>query len=121
MAYSELKLNTPELQELARQKLYQAVKDHPHLSLQARWRKVRQENPDLFGKLQAADWMADNEAEEREREETHPAFQPSTPSQHQFSLAEHMALFAKLQGPKKVEATHEEGIICVGGFSNPLF
>jgi hypothetical protein len=27
----------------------------------------------------------------------------------------------KLQGPKKVEATHQEGIICVGGFSNPLF
>jgi len=22
--------------------------------------------------------------------------------------------------PKKVEATHQEGIICVGGFSNPL-
>jgi hypothetical protein len=32
-----------------------------------------------------------------------------------------MALFAKLQGPKKVEATQQEGIICVGSFSNPLF
>jgi hypothetical protein len=41
--------------------------------------------------------------------------------QPQWSLAEHMALFAKFQGPKKVEATHQEGIICVGGFSNPLF
>jgi hypothetical protein len=30
-------------------------------------------------------------------------------------------LFTKLQGPKKVEATQQEGIICVGGFSNPLF
>jgi hypothetical protein len=27
----------------------------------------------------------------------------------------------KLERPKKVEATHQEGIICVGGFSNPLF
>ena len=119
--YSELKLNTPEVQELARQKLAQAVKDHPNLSVQARWNKVKSENPELFGKLQARDWEADDEAEEREREETHGAFQPSAPSQHQFSLAEHMALFAKLQGPKKVEATHQEGFICVGGFSNPLF
>jgi hypothetical protein len=45
-----------------------------------------------------------------------------------LTLAEHKALFAlerlnqiKLQGPKKVEATHQEGIICVGGFSNPPF
>ena len=72
--------------------------------------------------------MADDEAEERERQETHGSFQPSTPSQHQFSLAEHKALFAlerlnqiKFERPKKVEATHQEGFICVGGFSNPLF
>ena len=93
----------------------------PNLSVQARWNRVKSENPELFGKLQARDWEADDQAEEREREETHGAFQPSAPSQHQFSLAEHMALFAKLQGPKKVEATHQEGFICVGGFSNPLF
>jgi hypothetical protein len=61
------------------------------------------------------------EAEEREKEETHGAFQPSAPGTHQFSLAEQMALFAKLQGPKKVEATQQEGFICVGGFSNLLF
>jgi hypothetical protein len=119
MPYSEAKLNTPELQELARRKLYQAVKDHPNLSVQARWNKVKQENPELFAKLQALDRMAHDEAEERE--ETHGAFQPSAPGAHQFSLAEHKALFAKLQGPKKVEATHQEGFICVGGFSNPLF
>ena len=65
--------------------------------------------------------MADDEAEEREKAETHGSFQPSAPSQHQFSLAEHKALFDKLQGPKKVEATQQEGFVCVGGFSNPLF
>jgi hypothetical protein len=32
-----------------------------------------------------------------------------------------MALFAKLQGPKRVGATQQEGFICVGGFSNPIF
>jgi hypothetical protein len=129
MPYSELKLNTPELQELARQKIAQAVKDHPNLSVQARWNKVKEENPKLFGDLQAADWMADDEAEEREGEETHGgAFQPSAASQHQFSLADHMALFAlerlnqiKLERPKKVEATNEAVVLCVGGFSNPLF
>jgi hypothetical protein len=59
---------------------------------------------------------------------THGAFQPSAPRQHQLTLAEHKALFAlerfnqiKLECPKKVEATHHEGFICVGGFSNPLF
>jgi hypothetical protein len=98
--YSELELNTPELQELARQKIAQAVKDHPNLSVQARWNKVEEENPKLLGELLARDWEADDKAEEREREETHGSFQPSTPSQHQFSLAEHKALFAKLQGPK---------------------
>jgi hypothetical protein len=44
-------------------------------------------------------------------------------------LAEqYKALFAlerldqfKFEPPKKVEATHQEGFICVGGFSNPLF
>ena len=120
--YSELKLNTTELQELAGQKITQAVKDHPNLSVQARWNRVKSENPELFGKLQARDWEADDEAEEREAKEneTHGAFQPSAPSQHQFSLADHMALFAKFQGPKRVEATNHEGFICVGGFSNPL-
>jgi hypothetical protein len=45
-----------------------------------------------------------------------------------LTLAEHKALFTlerlnqiKFDRPKKVEATHQEGIICVGGFSNPLF
>jgi hypothetical protein len=48
--------------------------------------------------------------------------QPPSSSQNPYStLAEHVALFAKLQGPKKVEATNQEGIIRVGGFSNPLF
>ena len=45
-----------------------------------------------------------------------------------MSLEEHKAMFAlerlaelKLERPKRVEATQQEGIICVGGFSNPLF
>jgi hypothetical protein len=61
-------------------------------------------NPKLFSDLEAQDWMADDEAEERERQENEPhgAFQPSAPSRHQFSLAEHMALFAKLQSPVSV-------------------
>jgi hypothetical protein len=120
--YSELEVNTPELQELARQKLVHTIKDNPSMSMQACWDKIKSENPKLFGELQARDWEADDEAEEREAKEneTHGAFQPSAPSQHQFSLADHMALFAKFQGPKRVEATNHEGFICVGGFSNPL-
>jgi hypothetical protein len=47
--------------------------------------------------------------------------EPVAPSRHQFSVAEHKASFDRLQGPKKVEATHQEGFICVGGFFNPLF
>jgi hypothetical protein len=65
--------------------------------------------------------MADDEAEEREKEEMHGSFQPPLLGNINSSLAEHKALFAKPQGPKKVEATHQEGFICVGGFSNPLF
>jgi hypothetical protein len=75
----------------------------------------------LFGDLEAQDWTEDDKAEEQEKEEMHGSFQPSAPSQHQFSLAEHKALFAMLQGPKRIEATQQEGFICVGGFSNPLF
>jgi len=121
--YSKIKSGTAEKQELARQALVKTIKNNPHLSMSACWDKAKADNPKLFGDLQAADWMADDEAEEREREdnETHGSFQPSIPSHHQFSLADHMALFAKLQGPKKVEANQQEGFICVGGFSNPLF
>ena len=99
------------------------MKENPKLSKDACWEKAKQDNPKLFGDLQALDWEADDKAEEREAKEndTHGAFQPSVPSQHQFSLAEHMALFAKLQGSKRIEATQQEGFICVGGFSNPLF
>jgi hypothetical protein len=71
------------------------------------WDRVRKE---LFGKLEAQDCQADKR-------------EPK-----QLALAEHMALFAferldqiKLERPKKVEATHQEGFICAGGFSNPLF
>jgi len=58
------------------------------------------------------------EAKDRQAEEQEP---------RQLTLAGHKALFAlerlnqiKLERQKKVEATNQEGIICVGGFSNPL-
>jgi hypothetical protein len=52
------------------------------------------------------------EAEDRQADEREPK---------QLTLAEHTVLFAKLQGPKRVEATHQEGFICVGGFSKSAF
>jgi hypothetical protein len=62
---------------------------------------------------------ADCEAEDRQANERDPK---------QLTLAWHKALFAieglnqiKLERQKKVEATHQEGFICVGGFSNSLF
>jgi hypothetical protein len=177
--YSELKPGTSELQELARQKLVQTIKQTPHLSMSKCWEKTKAENPKLFGDLEAADWMEEDRAREREsddlvednpprdeqkarvippnysepknlagdgrttrrilkRQSTHTDtipdpqpnrfkgfhgdMQPPSGSQNPYStLAEHMALFAKLQGRKKVEATQPEGFICVGGFSNPLF
>jgi hypothetical protein len=38
-----------------------------------------------------------------------------------IDLGRAQGLFAKIQGPKKLEATQQEGFICVGGFSDPLF
>jgi hypothetical protein len=107
--YSEIKPNTAEKQELARRKLVQTLKDNPKLSMNACWDKVKKENPQLFGELQAADWMEENRAEEQEKGETHGSFKPSNPGQYQFSLA-----------PTQVESAREEAILCVGGFFNPL-
>jgi hypothetical protein len=73
--YSEIKPGTPEKQELARRKLVQTLKDNPKLSMNGCWDKVKKENPQLFADLQAADWMEDNRAEEREK-----LFKPSTPA-----------------------------------------
>ena len=106
--YSEFKLNTPELQELARQKIAQAVKDHPHLSVQARWNRVKEENPKLFGDLQAADWEA-----------VEGAFQPSNPGQHQFSLPDYFPKPKQRIECKGYE--NENGSLTIqGAFSNPL-
>ena len=102
--YSEIKPGTPEKQELARRKLVQTLKDNPKLSMNGCWDKVKKENPQLFGDLEAADWM-----EEQERGETHGSFKPSNPGQYQFSLE-----------PTHVESAREEAILCVGGFFNPL-
>jgi hypothetical protein len=116
--YNELR---PGLMASAREALRATREKMPNASFSQVWNQCKKDNPKLFGDLQAAEWEEDDKAEEREREETHGSFQPSAPGQHQFSLAEYKALFAKLQGPKKVEATQPEGFICVGGFSNPLF
>jgi len=105
----------------AREALRKTREKMPHASFQSVWNQCKKDNSKLFGDLEAQDCMEDDKAEEQERQETHGAFHPSAPSTHQFSLAEHKALFAKLQGPKKVEATKPEGFICVGGFSNSLF
>jgi hypothetical protein len=65
--------------------------------------------PRIFGKLEAEDPHAEREPK-------------------QLTLAEHKPLFAlerfnriKFERPKKVETTQQEGFVCVGGFSNPLF
>jgi hypothetical protein len=97
--------------------------------MNACWAKAKQNNPKLFGDLQAADWMAEDRAREEDQEPQpnrfnyyHGDMQPPSGSQNPYStFEEHKALFAKLQGPKNVEATHQEGFICVGVFSNPLF
>ena len=106
--YSEIHL-APEISLAIKQKLKEARDKDPRSSFSAIWDRVRKENPELFGKLEAKD---------RQAEEQEP---------RQLTLAGHKALFAlerlnqiKLERQKKVEATNQEGIICIGGFSNPL-
>ena len=100
--YSEVHI-APEINLAIQQKLRKAREQDPRSAFSAIWDRVRKENPELFGKL---------EAKNRQAEEQEP---------RQLTLAEHKALFAKLERPKKVEASQQEGFICVGGFSNPLF
>jgi hypothetical protein len=106
--YSEIKPNTAEKQELARQKLVQTLKDNPKLSMNGCWDKVKKENPKLFGDLEAADWMEDDQAQEQE---THGSFKPSNQALHQFSAE-------KLQcvGWEQSDGT----LVVQGAFSNPL-
>ena len=101
--YSEIKSGTVEKQELARQLFVKMLKDNPHLSKDACWAKAKADNPKLFGDLQAADWMEEDKAEEREQKENpnpqpnrfnyyHGDMQPPSGSQNPYStLAEHMA------------------------------
>jgi hypothetical protein len=107
--YSEIRLS-PEINLAIQQKVKAARAQDPRSAFSAIWDRVRKDNPELFGKLEAKDRQAD----EREAK--------------QLTLAEHKALFAlerlnqiKLERPKKVEATQQKSIICVDGFSNPLF
>jgi hypothetical protein len=135
--YSEVKPNTAEKQELARRKLVQTLKDNPNLSMNGCWDKVKKENPQLFADLQAADWMADDEAEEREKEEnqTHGSFKPSDQATHQFAqdIEEIYASYHYQQLQRstyrpspgeRVECvarpTEDGGLIIQGAFSNPL-
>ena len=112
--YSEVHL-APEISLAIKQKLKEARDKDSTSAFSAIWDRVRRENPELFGKLEAADCKTEGgQADKRDPK--------------QLTLAEHKALFAlerlneiKLERPKKVEATHQEGFICVGGFSNPLF
>src|SRR5215471_17091185 len=111
--YSEVNI-APEINLAIQQKLRLARDKDPRSSFSAIWFRVQRGNPELFGKLEAADCEAEDRQADREPK--------------QLTLAEHRSLFAlerlnqiKLERPKKVEATHQEGIICVGGFSNPLF
>ena len=104
----------PEISQAIHQKLREAREKDSRSAFSALWQRVQRENPELFGKLEAADCEAEERQTERELK--------------QLTLAEHKALFAlerlnqiKLERPKKVEATHQDVIICVGGFSNPLF
>jgi hypothetical protein len=115
-------IHIPEVNRAIQQKLKTARDKDPRSSFQAIWDRVRKENPEIFRKLQAADRMEEDRAEGQEAGETHGSFKPSIPGQHQFYLEpDDTRLFhAKLQGPKRVEATKDEPILCVGGFFNPL-
>jgi hypothetical protein len=121
--YSEVHL-APEISLAIKRKLKEARDKDSRSSFSAIWNRVQKENPDLFAKLQALDKKADGESEPPKQ----------YPDVRKMSLEEHKAMFAlerlaelklerpkKIEHPKKVEATHQEGFICVGGFSNPLF
>jgi hypothetical protein len=114
--YSELKPSTPELQELARQKILKAVKDYPNLSVQARWNKVRQENPKLFGELQARDWEEDDKAEAKERQENEP--QPKRFSGYHGDMQPQTT---RVQTAMCTARENPDGsLIIQGAFFNPL-
>jgi hypothetical protein len=80
-----------EVNRAIQQKLKTAQDKDPRFSFQAIWDRVRK---------------------------AHGSFKPSSPCQHQFSLAENMPFRVKL--PKRVESTKEKRIPCMGGFFNPL-
>jgi len=69
---SEIKPGTAEKQELATQAFVKALRDNPKLSKDACWAKGKADNPKLFGDLQAADWMAEDRAEEQEAKDNEP-------------------------------------------------
>ena len=78
--YSEVHI-APEINLAIQQKLRKAKEQDPRSACSAIWDRVRKENPELFGKLEAADC----EAEDRQADQREPK---------QLTLAEHKALFA---------------------------
>ena len=131
--YSEIHL-APEISLAIKQKLKEARDKDPRSSFSAIWGRVRKDNPDLFAKLQAADNEANNNPQPNRfsgaGQWSSNLEQPEKQYRNvrKLSLAEHKAMFAlerlnqiKLERPKKVEATNEAVVLCVGGFSNPLF
>ena len=112
--YSEVHI-APEINLAIQQKLRKAERTRPALRILGDLGSCPNRDPELFGKLKAAD----REAEDRQADEREAKL---------LALAEHRALFAlerfnriKFERPKKVEATKPEGFICVGGFPNSLF
>jgi hypothetical protein len=64
--YNELR---PGLMASAREALRKTREKMPNASFQTIWNQCKKDNPELFGKLQAADWEEDDKGEERERQE----------------------------------------------------
>jgi hypothetical protein len=56
----------PEISLAIHQALQEAAQQLPKAAFSAVWDRAKKDNPELFGKLQAYDWMADDEAERRD-------------------------------------------------------
>jgi hypothetical protein len=81
----------------------------------ARWNKVKEENPELFGELQARDWEEDDKAEEREQREN--------PQPNRFSgyHGDMQPQTTKVQTAMCKARQNPDGSLTIqGGFANPL-
>jgi hypothetical protein len=55
-----------EISQAIHRALHEAAQQLPKAAFQAVWDRAQRDNPDLFAKLQAYDWMADDEAEQQD-------------------------------------------------------